>query len=399
MGKKRSLDPGLQYLQMIKFERIRGKYGLHDRLIKLYGREEARKVLDKAKEFDRRTVEFYEYKNSNFDLSMAFNEAFDSDIIRRACNYVAANKQYFGNTILEVGCESGSMTGFLALTFPGSKIVSIDRSEAALSIARQRVEGLNIDNVEFRCCSLADVQEQFDTVFCMRTIQENLESEDFPFSGEPILYQFACYSALTKSYTKELIKRVSNGGKLCIFERVGHDPLMCGWMMTLNMENCGHLIETYKEVICEEADEKNVFQAFICQPGINNSLQDTCDLWYKALEIDPTKSNDLQSWNALVYLQQNAGELLRGVYIMDPNDNNAVVGRFGVFTDCDEKEMLYYFFAPSGSDIHLFSVGMVQKEEAFKRLQETIDLNVREGFVYKEIDPSTDIVEGNSKEI
>ncbi len=38
MAKKRSVDPGLQYLQEIGFDRIRGKYGLADRWVKVFGK-------------------------------------------------------------------------------------------------------------------------------------------------------------------------------------------------------------------------------------------------------------------------------------------------------------------------------------------------------------------------
>lgn len=89
---------------------------------------------------------------------------YDGDIIRKACNYIDTHKDFFVETILEVGCEAGFMTGFLAKTFPKARIVSIDRSKAAIDIATKRIESLGIKNVEFRVSPLAEISEQFDTV-------------------------------------------------------------------------------------------------------------------------------------------------------------------------------------------------------------------------------------------
>ena len=43
MAKKRSVDPGLRYLQEIGFDRIRGKYGLADRWSRVFGKEKMEK--------------------------------------------------------------------------------------------------------------------------------------------------------------------------------------------------------------------------------------------------------------------------------------------------------------------------------------------------------------------
>lgn len=82
MGKSRTIDPGLQYLQEIGFERIRGKYGFFNRLIKVFGRTEAEQLFDKAGTIPGGSSEFYEFKNSDPEISKSLSEAFDGDIIR-----------------------------------------------------------------------------------------------------------------------------------------------------------------------------------------------------------------------------------------------------------------------------------------------------------------------------
>ncbi|MBE6993766.1 MAG: methyltransferase domain-containing protein [Ruminococcaceae bacterium] len=138
------------------------------------------------------------------------------------------------------------MTGFLATTFPESKIVSIDRSSAAIEMARGRIETLGATNVEFRNCSLEYVEEQYDTVFCMRTIQENIDYKSAPFEGEPILYQYCKYGELTKPYTQHLLSCLKENGypiiDQCRFGMFGiNSEVTDGWVyVNLGMGN--HLI-------------------------------------------------------------------------------------------------------------------------------------------------------------
>ena len=397
MAKQRKTDAGLEYIKRIGFERIRGQYGLQYRLEKYFGKEKAHLLLDKRHKIEDGSIEFYEFKNSDPLLSKAFSEAYDEDIIRKACNYVSEHKEHFGKTILEVGCESGYMTGFLAETFPEAKIVSIDRSSAALNNAKERLSKSNITNVEFINCSLGEVEEQFDTVFCMRTIQENLKG-DSPFYGEAFLYQCEKYAEETEEYTDLLLSRIKETGNLVVFERVGHNPLMCGWLLKLNEKSCGIDFDTYEEIEVEEAGTTNTFQAFVCQKGNSVETQDIFDLWYEAMDIDFEGQTELDGWLALAYLSDNAGDLVRGVKVVD-NDEKTI-GRFAVFTDCDDESLFYYLFAPGQEEMNvkLFSGNRSIKDEMLEELQSVCDTNKKLGWKIVELNPEIDYIEGNAQQ-
>lgn len=392
MAKKRNIDPGLQYLQQIGFNRITGKYGLADRFKKIFGDTEAKRIWDKWESMSSGSVEFYNFKNSDPEISKAFSEAYDGDIIRKACNYISSHKDFFGGSILEVGCESGYMTGFLAKSFPEAKIVSIDRSSAAIEVTSKKLQSMGISNVELRNCSLEEVSEKFDTVFCMRTIQENINDEEMPFTGEPLIYQFFCYAGLTEKYTSQLLSRLNEDGSLCVFERVAHDPLMCGWMIELNQKEFGMLPDSYMEFSCEEAGEHNTFQSFICKHGNKKEINEIIQLWYEALEINYEGKTIISGWNALAYLNDNAGEMLRGVRIL--NKDGEQVGRFAAFLDRDGDPTILYLNAPGGSEMQLFSFDISIKDDVLKRLQDVVDHNVKNGLVAEEIDPEEDFIEG-----
>ncbi len=144
---KKKMDAGLAYLQEIGFNRSRGKYGLVRRWEELFGREKAFQLYNQWTKIEDSSPEFYDFKNSDPEISRSYIEAYDGDIIRKACNYIYDHKEYFGRTILEVGCDIGYMTGFLAKTFPESTIVAIDRNKAAISLATKCLEALGIKNV------------------------------------------------------------------------------------------------------------------------------------------------------------------------------------------------------------------------------------------------------------
>ncbi len=381
---KKTADPGFDYLKEIGFERIIRKNGIRDRLAEKYGKAKAEQLISQREKIPDGSTEFYEFKNSDPVISKCYSEAYDYDIIRKICNFIDSQKEYFGEKILEVGCESGYVTGFLAKTFPNATIVSIDRSKSAVSIASQRIESMGIKNVEFRVAALDEITEKFDTVVCSRTIQENFDSDSIPFVGEPLLSQFEEYAALTEDYSKKLLRCIKEKGTMCVFERIGHDPLMCGWMIGLCRLNCAPLLKTYKEIKCEEMDAINTFQAFVCQNGYTTNIDSIIDLWSKAMKLDATGKAVLTGWNALLYLAENAGDLIRGVRIYD--EENHQVGRFSVYYDKDDAPSVYYLSATGGlENIQLIAFSINIKDDVLIELQNAIDSNERIGFHYEEM--------------
>ena len=120
----------------------------------------------------------YDVKNSDYDIAMFYSGAYDYHIIVNACDWIYEHKECFGKKILEIGCDCGFMTTFLATQFPDSHIVSIDREKNGLEIAKKNCEKFGVTNVEFIQSDLMDLDYgKFDTVFSMRTLIENLNPE------------------------------------------------------------------------------------------------------------------------------------------------------------------------------------------------------------------------------
>ena len=388
---KYSEDAGLKYLKEIGFERIKNPHGLAERFVKLFGRQRADQIWETWESLSAASLDFYEFKNSDPQISKAITEAYDGDILRKACNYVDSHRSCFGETILEVGCESGYMTGFLARTFSDARIVSIDRSQAALNLAKKRAESMGITNVEFRVASIDNIEEKFDTVFCMRTINENISDEKRPFDGEALLNQFVGYKELTREYTHKLLSCLKDDGCLCIFERNVHDALICGWMMELCQANCSPDIETYQELYCEEAGEKNAFNAFVCHNQREEDPQEVIDLWYETKKFDDGKNDMKTDLNALAFLAKHAGRFVRGIRII--NKENRQCGRFLICFDRESDAVIHFFYAAGGDGIRLYTLPADQKDDVISLMESFIPNNVKIGNRVEEIDPSNGFTE------
>ena len=190
-----------------------------------------------------------------------------------------------------------------------------------------------------------------------------------------------------------LTSLLKENGNLCVFELVGHDPLMCGWMMELNEKKCAPDLETYSEIRCEEAGGINTFQAFICQNRTTVDNQKIIDLWGKAIKISLSGKSQLTGWNALAYLDTDAGKLIRGVRIL--GDGDRTVGRFACFHDKDSTDLIYYLHAVGDDEIQLFSVVADQEKDILEKIERIVSINVARGLRYEEIDPDEVLLEGN----
>ena len=113
--------------------------------------------------------------------------------------------------------------------------------------------------------------------------------------------------------------------------------------------------------------------------------------WYEAIELDPTDKMELEGWNALVYLQDHVGRLIRGIYIL--SDKGKVLGRHAVFTDEEQDDLLYCLDATGGRKVRMAYFHSSLINELDNRLQQIIEINEIYGFSYREIDVEKDIVE------
>lgn len=78
-----------------------------------------------------------------------------------------------GVVILDAGCGSGYGALTLAVANPGAKVIGVDLSEKSLELARQRLRYHGIENCEFHCLPITEVDRldyRFDYINCDEVI-------------------------------------------------------------------------------------------------------------------------------------------------------------------------------------------------------------------------------------
>lgn len=112
----------------------------------------------------------YQYPISTGQADKRRLEILDSMYNPVARNFLLAQGLAKGMTILEYGCGVGCMTCWIAETVgPEGKVVALDSSEAQLEICRERAKSKNLNNIEFVCLDVREVdqlaQYQFDIAY------------------------------------------------------------------------------------------------------------------------------------------------------------------------------------------------------------------------------------------
>jgi len=80
------------------------------------------------------------------------------------------------STILEVGCGDGVISDYIALNYPGSKVLGIDISRKAIAFAK-----LMGRYAEYRHVDLFDINEQYDVVLLIEVLEHIPKASVNPF--------------------------------------------------------------------------------------------------------------------------------------------------------------------------------------------------------------------------
>jgi ubiquinone/menaquinone biosynthesis C-methylase UbiE len=75
-----------------------------------------------------------------------------------------------GMTVLDIGCGSGVMTGWIAkVVGENGKVIGIENDQNQLNAAQRNAKKLALENTEFKLCSAYEIDslnQQFDFIYC-----------------------------------------------------------------------------------------------------------------------------------------------------------------------------------------------------------------------------------------
>lgn len=427
---KRKKDPGLLYVQKLGISPAKTVEALMVSLHNKFGDDRSAKYWDNFPE-NGENKEFYEHKNSDEEISYLFTGGHDADIIRQCANWVAAHKEAFGKDILEVGCDIGFMTGFLALTFPKSKITAIDHSHNSINMASKLMGRLGVSNVELICTELEELDEdlKFDTVVSMRCINENvmcdrseLYTPNYNMLGAELEDKFFpavnYYLFLLHSYLKK-------DGTLVVLTNTGLTPVSLAWMSSLAAKGFEINKDSYHKLPCKTPMDGGtlLMQAYyaINRYSIDDiireqnemtetkdtrkqvseeelqAVRDTLEWIWKNMIANPSGAR-FEEWEAEIMRDNLAEDLIDGVTIMAPDGHP--VARFCLYTDrIDPTAILAY--SGNGEKMTLEVHDISDLENAKEEYQKMKDLQQPglKDLIYKEHCSMYPVIWVNGREI
>ncbi len=370
---KKKIDAGLKYIQQLGIRAERSYENVVKNLERSFGEKEAKAYLDRIMDAQKTVIsDLYACKNSDFDKCMIFTGGYDADVIRKVCNWIDANRSCFGENILEIGCDCGFVTCFMAMMLPNASIVAIDREPDGLKIAEKIAQKLEIKNIEFRHCDSEDMPEgTFDTVLSVRTIQEN--REDLPMNAvfQPLDIQLShYYLEILKGYAQNLSRLTAEGGHVVSIERCVMDPLYLAWLKDMKEAGCGMQADSFETIRCEELGHPCMMQAAVFVKGADCADEMIDAIWHKDYRMEmpvPGKNpGDLiayQGWEAEAVMNRYAGELINGFYVT--TGDGMVAAKYAIYR-CKGNDDVILSYSGTGSEI-----SMAAMDKQFLEVNET----------------------------
>ena len=276
--KNKSADVGLAYMKELGFRPERSRSVAYDKL---------RSVADKPLADNLITIianigydskyspsDLYAAKNATLDLSLTLSSTNRADIYRKMCNWVVNHKELFGSCILDLGCDCGIMTCFLARQFPESHIIGIDVIPAAVENAKQLAVRLNVNNVEFICVDAFSFNKPVDTVFSMLVMHELHDDID-------IDCRYKTFNDIAKYWSSGFDKIISHiseilsvGGHIISFDKESFlsvdNPMYLSFMYSLYHH--GLCMTSYDTVSVMELNSVCDVQ---CTVAVHDNISDT----------------------------------------------------------------------------------------------------------------------------
>ena len=210
--------------------------GLAYRTDKQYTQDIAHELNSRAEGAPVDNSHFYELKNRNYDGSIYISAAFDGGVFRHIGNLVIDNADLLGNSVLDLCCDCGIVTCFMAKQFPEKSFVGIDINELAVNNAKTLAEKLGLSNVEFVCCDVyeLDLGRKFDCVTSFRSLLDacELKTQGLNFVGFRADREESYKNAFF-DFAKVIAESLNENGNVISVERYTAEYGWLGWMQAL----------------------------------------------------------------------------------------------------------------------------------------------------------------------
>lgn len=311
-----------------------------------------------GKSIPMKESDFYTLKNSDYKTSIAFSGLLSTEYLRMVYEYLEDHSEQLGETILDIGCDNGLITCFIAQLCPDAIVTGIDINENAITVSKQLAEELSLTNVTFEVADLETFNGNFDTVVSSRTAAEysmRFERNVGNAFGEPLDKQAEHYKQIFTDFSGRIASLAAKA--VISFERLLFNGGYLGFCAAMNDSGLvlglgSHIREKHREAI--EASNPAIQIALFTKGEhvetealINNIIGD--------YECSCYASNNMlvySGFDADIFMWQHKCELVEGCYFKAIDAEGPYkIGKEAVYRTSDgEKICLRSVFLSDGRD-------------------------------------------------
>lgn len=223
---------------------------------------------------------FYRLKNKTLAGSLSVSAAFDSGVFRHIGNMLVDNADVLTGTVLDIGCDCGIVTCFMASENPDTKFIGVDKNELAVNNAKELAESLGLTNVEFVTADVYDftLDEKVNAVTSFRCLLDIAQKQTKGVSvigerGEREARYAEAFSPLAKSVCNNL----SDGGAVISVERYTALYGWLGWMTALSENGANPVPDKCALMMAQDISSTIEYSVTFAQKGAESSPLDAYD--------------------------------------------------------------------------------------------------------------------------
>lgn len=360
------------YMQKVGLKYIKNSNefiaGLAYRTDKNYATKVATELNARGTGYSSGNAVFYKMKNESLEASIYISAAFDGGLFRHLGNLIIDNPELFKGRIIDMGCDCGIVTCFIAQMYPQCKITGVDINESAVENARRLAEKLEISNVDFVCADVYEyrAEEKADTVCSFRGLLDicYAKTSSLPFFGEREKRENMYCEAFT-DFAKSVSENLNEKGNVLSVERYTADYGWLGWMLALENQGISTVPEKCMEMRASDISSvKDYSVTFACKSD-GAKASETINA---VLSRNFKSGTGYDGYMAEFALYYDADE---NIEFYDIFDGEKIIHQFAC---AKSKNGKYMYYDANANKKKIKYINVKKKENADKNLEDNLSL-------------------------
>lgn len=331
--------------------------------------------------------DIYNEKNKYLSLAKVINGYFDYSHYMSSLQWISDHSDLLGKAILDVGCDIGISSCFIALLVPESKVVGIDTSENGIRCAMELAKELNLKNVSFECINVNSISpdEKYDTVLSIKVFHENGGFIDYnPCTSMDEMADVIASSF--RRYAKSLARHVKDEGNCITIEKLGRAELPWAWINIMNRFGLVFNPENAIRYECSEAKRDSRMFAFEFRKRDSLEKDELYKIYNTSFHEPLNVIEGKYEKEVASLLCQNSARSLIWGYDLYINDLPTL--RFALFRTDDPAAFISYFnsFYTEDEDAPvLCNYDLKKLDDVIKLYENEVHALMKRGYAAKEL--------------